>query len=147
MKALPQHDEGETGFQIAPLVDVVFVILVFFMALAAQIKIEQILATKLPGTAIADGPVEFYDEQIIAIASDGEVMLNDEPYDNPLTKTLPELRANLMRLQQMSDAANTKLVVTIISDEDSLYDRTIDVLNALAAAGVTNVSFTVSSDF
>jgi len=135
------------GFQIAPLIDVVFVILVFFMALAAQIKIEQILSTKLPGLATADGPVEFYDEQIISIASDGEVMLNDEPYDSPLTKNLPELRANLMRMQQMSDAAKTKLVVTIVSDEDSLYDRTIDVLNALAAAGVTNVSFTVSSDF
>ncbi len=134
------------GFQIAPLVDVVFVILVFFMALAAQIKIEQILATKLPGLAASDDSVEFYDEQIITIASDGEVMLNDEAYDSPSNKELPELRANLIRLQQMSDAARTKLVVTIISDEDSLYDRTIDVLNALAAARVANVSFTVGSD-
>lgn len=135
------------GFQIAPLVDVVFVILVFFMALAAQIKIEQILATKLPGLAVSDEPVEFYDEQIITISSDGEVMLNDEPYDTLTSKDLPQLRANLDRMRQMSDAAKTKLVVTIISDEDSLYDRTIDVLNALAAAKVTNVSFTVSSDF
>ncbi len=135
------------SFQIAPLVDVVFVILVFFMALAAQIKIEQILATKLPGLAQSDGPMEFFDEQLITIDSGGEVALNDEAYDTPRSKAMPELRATLMRMQQASVMTSTQLVVTIISDEYALYERTIDVLNALAAAKITNVSFTVSSDF
>jgi biopolymer transport protein ExbD len=137
---------SDVGFQIAPMIDVVFVILVFFMALAGQIKIEQILKTKLPGMASADSPVEFFDEQIVTINEDGEVFLNDEPFDAPNSRDLPLFAATMSRLRQSSDAAKTQLVVTIISAENARYARTIDVLNALAAVGVTNVSFTVSGE-
>ena len=51
-----------------------------------------------------------------------------------------------MRLKTSSDAAKSKLVVTLISHPDSAYYRTIDVLNALAVAGVTNVTFTSDSE-
>ena len=41
--------DGDPGFQIAPMVDVVFVLMLFFMASAgAQIK-EKELAVALPG--------------------------------------------------------------------------------------------------
>ena len=39
MKMPIQQNNPDVGFQIAPMIDVVFVILVFFMSLAAQIKI------------------------------------------------------------------------------------------------------------
>lgn len=137
---------ADVGFQIAPMIDVVFVILVFFMALAAQIRIEQVLQTKLPGVAVASTSTEFFDEQLIGISPDGEVTLNDEPYDTPEDHGLPQLTATLMRLKESSDAAKSKVVVTIISHPDSVYSRTIDVLNALAAAGITHVTFTASED-
>ncbi len=136
----------DLGFQIAPLIDVVFVILVFFMALAAQIRIEQILQTRLPGVAVADGPVEFVDEQILAIDELGAVSLNDEGYDAADVRDLPQLTGTLMRLKQSSDAAKTQVVVTIMSHPDSRYDRTIDVLNALSVAGITAVTFTTESE-
>jgi len=62
-----QQNNPDVGFQIAPMIDVVFVILVFFMSLAAQIKIEQILQTKLPGVAVASASTEFVDEQMLQI--------------------------------------------------------------------------------
>ena len=40
MKMPVQNTNPDVGFQIAPMIDVVFVILVFFMSLAAQIRIE-----------------------------------------------------------------------------------------------------------
>ena len=142
MKIPVQNNNPDVGFQIAPMIDVVFVILVFFMSLAAQIRIEQILQTKLPGVAVAGTPTEFVDEQILQVSVDGEVTLNDESYDSPESRDLPQLTNTLGQLQASSVAANSKLVVTLISAPDSPYFRTIDVLNALAAAGVTNVTFT-----
>lgn len=141
-----QTTNPDVGFQIAPMIDVVFVILVFFMALAAQIRIEQILQTKLPGVAVAGAPTEFVDEQIIQVTQDGEVTLNDEAFDSPDSHALPQLTGTLQQLKASSDAAKSKLVVTLVSHPESPYFRTIDVLNALAVAGVTNVTFTADEE-
>ena len=146
MKLPAQNPNPDLGFQIAPLIDVVFVILVFFMALAAQIRIERILQTRLPGVAESSGPVEFVDEQLIAIDASGEVSLNDEVYDSGAGHELPQLTGTLMRLRESSDAAKSRVVVTLMSHPDSRYERTIDVLNALAAAGIVNVTFTTEDD-
>jgi biopolymer transport protein ExbD len=146
MKMPIQQANPDVGFQIAPMIDVVFVILVFFMALAAQIRIEQILQTKLPGIAVASTTTEFVDEQILQVGEDGEVSLNDESYDSAQSRELPQLTGTLLRLKSSSDAAKSKLVVTLISHPDSPYYRTIDVLNALAIAGISNVTFTSDSE-
>jgi biopolymer transport protein ExbD len=146
MKFPVQNTNTDVGFQIAPMIDVVFVILVFFMSLAAQIRIEQILQTRLPGLAVASTTTEFVDEQILQVGQDGEVTLNDESFDSPDSRGLPQLTNTLGQLQASSDAAKSKLVVTLISHPDSPYYRTIDVLNALAVAGVTNVTFTADEE-
>jgi biopolymer transport protein ExbD len=147
MKMPIQQNNPDVGFQIAPMIDVVFVILVFFMSLAAQIKIEQILQTKLPGVAVvSSGSTEFVDEQMLQIGEDGEVTLNDEAYDSAQSRDLPQLTGTLIRLKTSSDAAKSKLVVTLVSHPDSAYYRTIDVLNSLAVSGISNVTFTSESD-
>ncbi len=134
------------GFQIAPMIDVVFVIMLFFMVMAGAVKIENELNTQLPGTAATSTSTDFVDEQIITISDTGEVSLNDEPFDTPQSKELPQLRGTLMRLKQNADAAKTPAVVTIISDEQAKYSRTVDVLDALAMAKIDNVTFTVSEE-
>lgn len=134
------------GFQIAPMIDVVFVIMLFFMVMAGAVKIENELNTQLPGTAATSESTDFVDEQIITISDTGEVSLNDEPFDTPQSKDLPELRGSLMRLKQNADAAKTPAVVTIISDEQAKYSRTVDVLDALAVAKIDNVTFTVAEE-
>ena len=134
------------GFQIAPMIDVVFVIMLFFMVMAGAVKIENELNTQLPGTAATSESTDFVDEQIITISDTGEVSLNDEPFDSPQSKELPDLRGTLMRLKQNADAAKTPAVVTIISDEQAKYSRTVDVLDALAVAKIDNVTFTVAEE-
>ncbi|HEY0944833.1 MAG TPA: biopolymer transporter ExbD [Opitutaceae bacterium] len=146
MKLPIQNTNPDVGFQIAPMIDVVFVILVFFMALAAQIKVEQILQTKLPGISVANTSTEFVDEQILQIDEAGEVTLNDEAYDSAASREMPQLKGTLMRLKASSDAAKSKVVVTLVSHPDSPYYRTIDVLNALALAGISNVTFTADTE-
>ena len=43
-------NDGNFGFQIAPMIDVVFVIMLFFMVMAGAVKVENELNTQLPGT-------------------------------------------------------------------------------------------------
>jgi len=140
-------NEGNLGFQIAPMIDVVFVIMLFFMVMAGAVKVEKELNTTLPGSAETSSSQDFVDEQIITISEQGEVALNDEPMDEGNTgHELPQLAATLMRLKQASDAAKTPVVVTIISDQGAKYSRTVDVLDALAVAQVPNVTFTVNDE-
>ena len=138
--------DGNVGFQIAPMIDVVFVIMLFFMVMAGAVKVETELNTTLPGSAETSNSVDFVDEQIITIAENGEVALNDEPLDTPSSATMPQLTGTLSRLKQASDASKSLLTVTIASEPQAKYGRAIDVLNALAAAKIDNVTFTVNEE-
>ena len=146
MKSFVNEDDSTMGFQIAPMVDVVFVIMLFFMVMAGAVKVENELSTKLPGSAENSAPTEFNDETIISISDEGEVSLNDEPFDSAQSADLPQLRATLMRLKENADNAHQPAIVTIVSDAHAKYSRTIDVLNALAAAKISTVTFNVEEE-
>ena len=139
-------NEGQFGFQIAPMIDVVFVIMLFFMVMAGAVKVERELNSKLPGTAETSGPTDFVDEIVINIAENGEVTLNDEPMDTASSKEMPTLRSTLMRLKQASDAAKSPTMVTVLSEAEAKYSRTVDVLDALSVAQIENVTFTVTEE-
>jgi biopolymer transport protein ExbD len=146
MRPVQPPSAGDAGFQIAPMIDVVFVILVFFMALAAQIRLEHSLQSRLPGVAAGGAAASFVDEQIIRVDEAGDVTLNDERLDTAGDAELRELRATLVRLKAAGDAAGTPVVVTVMSHPDSAYERTIRVLDALAAARITQVSFAAEEE-
>ena len=136
-------ENPDIGFQIAPMIDVVFVVLVFFMSQTLAIKVEQALSTTLPGTAVASASVDFPDEQFIMVAADGHVLINDDPCGEPGDTALHELVGRLKRLKANADASKTTLLVTLQSEPEAPYYRTVDAMNALAAASVTNVTFAV----
>lgn len=146
MKVFVQEDDVAMGFQIAPMVDVVFVIMLFFMVMAGAVKVENELPTRLPGSAENSPSTEFTDETIINISDEGEISLNDEPFDSATSAELPQLRATLMRIKENADNAKQPAIVTIVSDAHAKYSRTIEVLNALAAAKITNVTFNVDEE-
>lgn len=143
-----EQEQLAVGFQIAPMIDVVFVIMLFFMVMVGSVKVERELKLQLPGLApaSADAPQEMPDEIKVGVAEDGTISLNDEPFDGPADKKMFNFTATLMRLKQEADNRNAKVIVTIEAEEQALYDRIIDALNALAVAKVNSVTFTVGSD-
>jgi biopolymer transport protein ExbD len=142
----PSLNDGNLGFQIAPMIDVVFVIMLFFMVMAGAVRVERELNTTLPGTAESSAPTDFVDEILIEIDEDGSVRLNDEPMDDPSSREMPRLSGTLMRLKQTSDAAKTPTLVTVLSSPAAKYARTVDVLDSLALAEIENVTFTVDEE-
>ena len=146
MRLKQNSNDGNVGFQIAPMIDVVFVIMLFFMVMAGAVKVEKELNTTLPGSAETSNNTDYPDEQIITIAENGQVALNDEELDAPGDPNLPTLTGTLMRLKQSSDSSKSLLTVTIASEPKAKYGREIDVLNALAAAKIDNVTVTTSEE-
>ena len=136
-------NEIHLGFQIAPMIDVVFVIMLFFMVMAGQQQIENELNLKLPGTMDPKAPVETVEETQIRVLETGEILLNDDPVGDPGDSALKNLAATMVRLAESSKVAGSKVVVTIMADEFAPYQRVIDVLNALAVARIANVTFEV----
>ena len=137
--------EVNLGFQIAPMIDVVFVILLFFIVQASEIQVENAHVTKLPGTIETKGDTPIPDEIAVRIEDDGQVYLNDDPLDSPTAKDLPEFASNMNQLRENSDAAKSEVLVTIYANELARYERVVDVLDALSRAKVSNVTFQAGS--
>jgi len=95
--------DGDHGFQIAPMLDILFVLLLFFMVSAGSQKHETNLTTQLPGGQPGgDVPVQ------VAIDSDGQVSVNNTPTDTPENHDLPE---TIGRLKAIVAAHATQPVV------------------------------------
>jgi biopolymer transport protein ExbD len=137
--------EVNLGFQIAPMIDVVFVILLFFIVSASDIQVENSHVTKLPGTVETQSDTPTPDEIAISIEDDGQVFLNDDPLDTPEAKLLPELASSLNQLRESSAASKSEVLVTIYANELARYERVVDVLDAMSRAKITNVSFQAGS--
>ena len=148
MKRRRKHkpsSEVNLGFQIAPMIDVVFVIMLYFMVMAGAVQVENAHNTKLPGTIQNDTDTPLPDEIAVRVEDDGQVYLNDDPLDAPDAKALPEFTANLVQLKASSDASKSEVLVTIYANELARYERVVDVLDALSQAKISNVTFQAGS--
>lgn len=132
------------GFQIAPMIDVVFVIMLFFMVQAACLQSERALHLPLPGIPPVSPPVA--EESWIRILDTGEILLNEDPVATGDDQRLTGFVATMRRLADASRTAKAELLVSILADEQTPYQRVIDVLNALSPAGIEPVSVGVSGD-
>ena len=131
------NSEGEFGFQIAPMLDVLFVLLLFFMVSAGAQKHEANLTTQLPGGAPGgDVPVQ------LGIDDDGQVNISGAPVDTPTDTAMPQLVARLKGIV----AANSKQPIVLTPTRSARHQRVVDVLNACAAAKVKNLAFGTPSD-
>jgi len=141
------HEEN-LQFQIAPMIDVIFILILFFMCSAGAVKTEMHLASSLPGTATATDPIDIPDEQIIQITNSGQIMLNGRQFDVAAGQghELPELMSTLHLFKQTSESNKTVAMVTITPQPNASYQRVIDVMNACAASQIKNVSFRMEAE-
>lgn len=134
------------GFQIAPMIDVVFVIMLFFMVMANSVKVERHLSFGLPAHIEDERPVLPPTELDVVIAEDGVVMMNEEQYDAVGQKAMPLFTAALQRISADAVTRGDKVLVTIRAEEQASYERIIDVMNAMSKAKLANVTFTVGEE-
>jgi biopolymer transport protein ExbD len=121
----------DESFQIAPMIDVVFLLLTFFVASQIFSQWETEIDITLPTAQSSEQPDRIPGEIIINILDDGAVVVNQVRMDEPALDSL------LNRIvDQFSDWA-----VLIRADKDTRYEDVINVLDACRRADIWNVSF------
>lgn len=138
---LKRKDVQAVEIQMGPMIDMVFLLLVFFMVTAKPIKQESDISIGLPGTVSQEESIDIPDEQRIAIQTDGQIVLNDQPFDSPASSELPALVATLKRFKESADANRSEALVTIDAEDGARHQRIVQVLNACAKAEITGVTF------
>jgi biopolymer transport protein ExbD len=141
--ALKELMDEEVGLQIAPLIDMTFLLLIYFLISSSLKAQEADLGIHLPGEVSLEKPQDLPEEQIIDIDQKGRIGFNGKWYDNPNEHDFPELVSTLVKFKRVAEAGKQKAMITIDANENSLHQRTIDVMNACAAAGIKDVSFTM----
>ncbi len=136
---MPQMEDPK--LDVTSLIDLVFLLLVFFMVTCSLVKSEGDLGIQLPGMLAQAESVDMPDEQIIEIKENGQVYLNDREYDSHDNQELPMLLATLKRYKYASDASKNKALITINAHDNARHQRVIDVMNACATAKITNITF------
>ncbi|HWL52385.1 MAG TPA: biopolymer transporter ExbD [Chthoniobacteraceae bacterium] len=133
-------EDGDVGFQIAPMVDVVFVLMLFFMASAGSQVVERELSMNLPGGTAAAGPRSAPPTTpiMVDINSDGSVLINNRVMANGTDKQLNGFRE---WFRDTIDQFGDKDPVIIRPTPDTQHERIMDVLNAAGASGVTKLTF------
>ena len=143
---LKHKDDVKAEVDMTPMIDCVFLLLVFFMVSTTFHKQEADISFALPGTAAQSDAVEIPDEQIIQITENGNVFLNDLEYDAPADTDMPELVKTLILFRQTADANQVPAMITIAPEDNVKQQRVVDVLNACTAAKIANVTFAVGSE-
>jgi biopolymer transport protein ExbD len=141
-----RQDTQLVEMQMGPMIDMVFLLLVFFMVTAKPIKQESDISLGLPGTVAAEEAVDLPDEQRIRIEDDGSIVLNDSVLAPAADTDLKELVAILQRFKESSEANQSEALVTLDAADDTNHQRIVDVLNACARADITGVTFSDSAD-
>lgn len=143
---LKREPDPKAEVAMTPLIDCVFLLLVFFMVSTTFNKQEADISFSLPGTAAQSDAVEMPDEQIIQITEAGQVFLNDLEYDSSEDPAMPELVKTLVLFKQTADANRVPAMITIAPEDNVKQQRVVDVLNACTKAKIGNVTFAVGGD-
>lgn len=139
-----EHPQIE--LQIAPMIDVCFLLLFFYILTSKPVKQEADISMSLPGTVSQDQALEIPDEQRVTIQGNGQIVLNDLPLDGPASKELSALLATLNRFKESCKANKSEAMVTVDVADNATHQRVVDVLNACAQAGISGVTFTGATE-
>jgi biopolymer transport protein ExbD len=126
-------DEEENEINLTPMLDVVFIMLIFFIVTATFIK-EAGIQVERPNTVTADSQDDA--AILIAISETNEIWIDRQERDPRAVRGIIE------RLH----AENPKGSIVIQADEGSTHETLVVVMEAAKAAGVTNVAIASDND-
>ena len=120
-------DEEEATIDMTPMLDVVFIMLIFFIVTASFVK-ESGIDVNRPeaATAVKKDRANI----LVAISEKGEIWINKRKVD------VRAVQANIERLY----AENPQGTVVIQADRKATTDVLIKVMDASRAAGIEDVS-------
>lgn len=123
-----EEDDGEVD--LTPMIDIVFLLIVFFMTVANMITAEK-HPIDMPVALNSTIPEDYGDRTTVTVAADGSL------YSGVNSVTLDELAQTLVEAQE----ENPSVRVFLRADSSTEHQYVNDVMQACANAGLSNVIF------
>ncbi len=133
MRRRHSHKSDEVEINITPMLDVVFIMLIFFIVTTSFIK-ETGIDVNRPSADTAEKKER--GNILIAINANGDIWMNKRKID------IRSVRANVER----AHAENPEGSVVIVADRESKTDTLIQVMDQARLAGVQNVSIAAKTE-
>ncbi len=140
-------EEDEPGVDISSLIDVCFLLLIYFLVTSTIVKKEQDLDMTLPSVAPSDTPPEIR-PLFIKLEANGYIYLKSDGAQEELmesdadSRDLPNLTPRLENYASAARNSSSEPLVQVYVESEARQQRVIDILNALAGTGITKVTFT-----
>ncbi len=115
------------GLDLTPLMDVMFIILIFFMV-AATFELNRTIKLSLPKSLTGDSKIS-KDKILIEVGQGGEICLNGEII------SINDLSGGL---QQIENYANC--TVYVLGDENASYKYVVEVIDLLKVLSISDIS-------
>jgi biopolymer transport protein ExbD len=123
------------GFQLAPMIDIMFLLLSFFIASQLFSRWEKEIDIKLPTAETGQIPKRLPGEVIINVTAEGGIVVNNKGYQTE------ELQGMLKRLAETFPGQP----VLLRSDEGTDFKHVIRVLDVCRKVDIWNISFATIS--
>jgi biopolymer transport protein ExbD len=129
MRVRSGYEDRPARLEIVPLMDAIFLLLVFFVYATLSMIVHRGVKVQLPAGATAQ--VDKRDYVAVAITGDNRIFVNRRPVS--MDRLIPAVRE--------AQADKTDRAVYISGDERSGFGTAFTVLDKLRSAGITQVSF------
>lgn len=129
---VPADTGPDAAFQMAPMIDMVFLLLVFFMC-ASHLSQKQNIPLEMAEAAKAVVPEDRPNRWVVNITRDGDLFSGERP------TTLEELKAAVTAEHE----AVPSLKVYLRADGDAPHKEIRKVMDAMAAVGIDDFIFGV----
>jgi len=143
-------NEGEPEFQVAPMIDVLLVLLIFFMSITSAQVIKVDKAITLPVAQNGARKDNMRAEAIINIRWDATKKKPVFTHDDKVFTDLTQLTASLRDAKSISDrnpskSTNSEFRVVIRGDREGNARSVGQAMNAAAEAGISDISFSTTN--
>ena len=140
-KSNPFANQPQPEPDISPMIDVAFLLLIYFLVTTTLQKNEADLSLTLPGVSSTDSKKVKIKQTVIRIEPSGVILVNGEPADSDTAdRSVPILTDRLTRYAASTALAQTEPQIIIDCDDKGKGQRFVDVLNACTKANIKNIT-------
>ncbi len=134
MKFRSRSEPVTVAFQIAPMVDILLVLLCFFVITWSMARKENELDVRVPAASAAQESNPVVNQTVLNVKADGSIVWDRKPIQKDVL---------LEKLRSLA-ALYPDYAIILRGDVKTDYDHIVQVLDTCRMAGIWNVAFATS---
>ena len=130
---LKTHADEQPSLNLTPMIDIVFLLIIFFMVGTKFTELERKIGLQVPEVTEGGPLTAAPEKRVVNVYRDGQITLDRQPV------TLEELTIELVNARSQY----SELGVLVRGDAASAFQRVAEVLNSCKKAGIAELGISV----